>query len=310
MATADLNTLCSQSVPFFFISDFEGEHLSCYPLDTLADEDIEFAFNAPGEVHHTELKKDPVDFESYRRKLLTVQEYIRKGETYLLNLTQPTPVISDLSLQEIFQRADAPYKLRYKDNFVCFSPEKFIEIIDNKIYTYPMKGTIDASLPNAEKTILNDEKEMAEHLMVVDLLRNDLGIVANTIRVEKFRYIDKIKAGEKSLLQISSKISGVMPDNWKGRIEEILKALLPAGSISGTPKKRTVEIIKEVEGYDRGYFTGVFGYFDGSNLYSAVMIRFIEMTGTGLIYKSGGGITIESVAEREYEEMLDKVYIP
>ena len=310
MATADLNTLCSQSVPFFFISDFEGEHLSCYPLDTLADEDIEFEFNASGEVHHTELKKDPVDFESYQRKLLTVQEYIRKGETYLLNLTQPTPVISDLSLQEIFQRADAPYKLRYKDNFVCFSPEKFIEIIDNKIYTYPMKGTIDASLPNAEKTILNDEKEMAEHLMVVDLLRNDLGIVANTIRVEKFRYIDKIKAGEKSLLQISSKISGVMPDNWKGRIEEILKALLPAGSISGTPKKRTVEIIKEVEGYDRGYFTGVFGYFDGSNLYSAVMIRFIEMTGTGLIYKSGGGITIESVAEREYEEMLDKVYLP
>jgi len=276
MANANLNDLCARAVPFFFLSDFEGENLSCYPLDALKDEDIEFSFDASGMPHKTELEKVPVDFGTYQAKLHAVQEYIRNGETYLLNLTQPTPVKCGVGLHEIYALANAPYKLRYKEKFVCFSPEKFVEIIDNKIYTYPMKGTIDASLPDAEATILNDEKEMAEHLMVVDLLRNDLGIVAQTIRVEKFRYIDKIKAGNKELLQVSSKISGIMPENWQQNIEETLKSLLPAGSISGTPKKRTVEIIKEIEGYERGYFTGVFGHFDGKNLYSAVSIRYIE----------------------------------
>lgn len=310
MPISNFNDLCSRDIPFFFLSDFEGENLSCYTLDSLEKEDIQFAFGAKGNEHRTTLKKYPVDFVSYQHKLNAVQEYIRNGETYLLNLTQPTPIECGDTLQEIFRKANAPFKLRFKEQFVCFSPEKFIEIIDGKIYTYPMKGTIDANLPNAEAQILSDEKEMAEHLMVVDLLRNDLGIVAKNIKVEHFRYIDKIRAGEKELLQVSSKISGELPTNWQSHIGEILRALLPAGSISGTPKKRTVEIIKEVEGYDRGYFTGVFGYFDGKNLYSAVIIRFIEQTDQGYIYKSGGGITIDSEAEKEYKEMIDKIYIP
>ena len=310
MPTGKLNDLCSRSVPFFFLSDFEGHTLTCCPLDTLKEEDIEFSFYAGGQAHKTALTKKPVDFETYKDKLEAVQEYIRNGETYLLNLTQPTPIECADTLHEIYRKANAPFKLRYKDQFVCFSPEKFIEIIDDEIYTYPMKGTIDATVTNAEKTILSDEKEMAEHLMVVDLLRNDLGIVASNIKVEHFRYIDKIRAGDKELLQVSSKISGRLQPGWRSRIEEILHALLPAGSISGTPKKRTVEIIKEIEGYDRGYFTGVFGYFDGTNLYSAVMIRFIEKSAEGLVYKSGGGITIDSDATKEFEELLDKIYIP
>ncbi|WP_345985164.1 aminodeoxychorismate synthase component I [Sulfurimonas sp. HSL-1656] len=310
MATASLNSLCAVATPFFFLSDFEGKSLTCYPLDTLSDEDIEFSFHASGTPHASTLDKKPVDFETYKAKLDNVQEYIRCGETYLLNLTQPTPIKCTETLHTIYQKANAPFKIRFKNKFVCFSPEKFIEIIDDKIYTYPMKGTIDASLRDAEATILGDEKEMAEHLMVVDLLRNDLGIVASNIRVEKFRYIDRIKAGAKELLQVSSQISGQLENTWPTRIEEILRSLLPAGSISGTPKKRTVEIIKEIEGYERGYFTGVFGYFDGKNLYSAVSIRYIEQTSNGLVYKSGGGITIDSDAKKEYEELIDKIYIP
>ena len=145
--------------------------------------------------------------------------------------------------------------------------------------------------------------------MIVDLLRNDLGIVANDIKVDKFRYIDKISAGEKELLQVSSKISGYVGPLWKERLGEIIKALLPAGSISGTPKKSTVKIIEETEAYERGYFTGVFGIFDGNTFDSAVMIRFIEKYDDTYIYKSGGGITIESDAKSEYQEMIDKVYI-
>lgn len=310
MPTSKINTLCGSSTPFVFITDFEGDNIECYRMDELEEANIAFAFHEKEHSHSLELEKQPLSFEHYSKKLESVQEQIRNGNTYLLNLTQPTSITIPVSLQTIFTQANAPYKLRYKDRFVCFSPEKFIEIIDGKIYTYPMKGTIDASISDAESRILSDEKEMAEHLMVVDLLRNDLGMVATDIRVERFRYIDKIKAGQKELLQVSSQISGKLPKEWQQHIEIILKTLLPAGSISGTPKKRTVEIIKAIEGYERGYFTGVFGYFDGNNLYSAVMIRFIEKTDKGYIYKSGGGITLDSDVRSEYEEMIDKIYIP
>ncbi|MFK5969195.1 MAG: aminodeoxychorismate synthase component I, partial [Candidatus Marithrix sp.] len=169
---------------------------------------------------------------------------------------------------------------------------------------------IDALVPNAKQKILANEKEQAEHNMVVDLLRNDLSIVANKVQVDKFRYVNKIIAGSKTLLQVSSEISGTLEYNWQPRIGDILSSLLPAGSISGTPKRTTIEIIKTVEGYQRGFFTGVFGYFDGNKLDSAIMIRFIEKINGQLIYKSGGGITIDSDLETEYQEMLDKVYIP
>ena len=86
--------------------------------------------------------------------------------------------------------------------------------------------------------------------------------------------------------------------------------MLPAGSISGAPKKKTLEIIEEAEGYDRGFFTGVFGYFDGRNLDSAVMIRFIERQGDQLVFKSGGGVTSFSECKQEYVELIDKVYVP
>ena len=232
------------------------------------------------------------------------------GNTYLLNLTFPTQIEIKTSLLNIFLSSQAPFKLYYKNQFITFSPERFIKIENNLIQTYPMKGTIDAQIPNADEKILADEKEKAEHTMVVDLLRNDLSMVAKQVCVNKFRYIDKIKAGEKNLLQVSSKITGVLENNWHERIGDILLPLLPAGSISGAPKIKTLEIINQVENYKRGFFSGIFGYFDGNKLDSAVMIRFIERQDGKFIYKSGGGITIDSNPKLEYEEMLDKVYLP
>jgi para-aminobenzoate synthetase component 1 len=256
------------------------------------------------------MEKIPVPFDTYRKKFDAVIEKIKAGETYLLNLTQPTQIRCDVSLREIFDAADAPFKLCIDDQFVCFSPERFVRIKHDRISTYPMKGTIDASLPDAEARILADAKEMAEHVMVVDLLRNDLGIVATDIKVDRFRYVERIKAGEKELLQVSSMISGNVGNAWRTRLGSILSQLLPAGSISGTPKKSTVEIIDAVEGYERGFFTGVFGVFDGEVFDSAVMIRYIEKdVNGGYRYKSGGGITIDSDVRSEYQEMIDKVYI-
>lgn len=312
MGFETLNRFGKERKPFLFLSDFKGEDVKIYPLDELVQEDIEFQIqeNFDYQEHPHTLQKSPISFESYQAKFEQVIDNIKAGNTYILNLTQPTNIDTSLSLRQIYTLANAHYKLRYKDKFVCFSPEKFVQITGNKIATFPMKGTIDAGIADAKEKILADAKEMAEHIMVVDLLRNDLSIVAKNVKVEKFRYIDEISAGEKRLLQVSSHISGELEQNWREHIGDILQALLPAGSISGTPKKSTVELIEKIEGYERGFFTGVFGVFDGEDFDSGVMIRFIEKTPKGYIYKSGGGVTLDSNAYAEYQEMLDKIYLP
>lgn len=312
MTFSDINDLAKKRIPFLFISDFKAKNIKLIRLDKLDAEDIayEITENFPIKKQNHHLKKKPISFEQYKKKFDRVQEEIKSGNTYLLNLTQETPIESDLNLKEIYNNVNAKYKLRYKDEFVCFSPEIFVKIKANKIHTYPMKGTIDSSFRDAKKQVLEDSKEIAEHVMVVDLLRNDLSIKAKNVQVESFRYIEEIQAGVKNLLQVSSHISGELEHNWHESLGDILETLLPAGSISGAPKKSTLEIIEVVEEYDREYFSGVFGVFDGENFDSGVMIRFIQNKGSSLVYKSGGGITLDSDAMQEYNEMLDKVYLP
>jgi para-aminobenzoate synthetase component I len=312
MGFEKINAFAKAKIPFLFLTDFKGKRVEVFPLESLEEFDIEFKIdhNATYKQHPHFLQKFPVSFESYLAKFNEIIENIKAGNTYIFNLTQPTKIETTLSLNEIYTLANADYKLRFKDQFVCFSPEKFIQIKNNTIATFPMKGTIDAAIPYARETILANEKEMAEHIMIVDLLRNDLSIVATDVKVERFRYVDEINAGDKKLLQVSSHISGQLKENWQEHLGDILQALLPAGSISGTPKKSTVELIEKIEGYDREFFSGVFGVFDGESLDSGVMIRFIEKKDEGYLYKSGGGITIESDPKAEYKEMCDKIYLP
>ena len=307
-----LDHCIKNTIPCIVISDFEAQKVEVYTIEEAKKEGILFAFKhaTTYKPHNLTLSKKPLSFESYKTKFDSVIEEIKKGNTYLLNLTQPTVIETDATLKEIFYSTNASYKILYKDRFVCFSPESFIQIQGNTIATFPMKGTIDASLPNAKEKILHDEKEMAEHVMIVDLLRNDLGIIASEIRVKQFRYITEVKTNKKTLLQVSSKITAKLPQNWRENFSEFFFSLLPAGSITGTPKKKTTQLIKEIEGYERGFFSGVFGYFDGKNFDSCVMIRFIEKDGDSLIYKSGGGITLLSDVKAEYNELLDKVYLP
>jgi len=204
----------------------------------------------------------------------------------------------------------ARYKLLYKDQFLVFSPESFVKISEGKIRTFPMKGTIDASVENAGEILLKNEKEAAEHATIVDLLRNDVSRVASNVRVEKYRYLEKINTSGKSLLQMSSIISGDLPPGYNQNLGNIIINLLPAGSISGAPKKATLEIIASAEKHDRGFYTGVFGIFDGESLNSGVMIRFIEIQNGKMVYKSGGGITAMSNPIEEYQELIDKIYVP
>lgn len=304
-------------IPFLFIIDFEMKQPIVLKLEEI-DPSI-LLFNINGKRNYDiELKpgisilfkKHPVNFAEYNTIYEKIMREINNGNSYLLNLTFPTKINTNLSLKEIFYLSRAEYKLFYRDKFVVFSPESFVKIKDRSISSYPMKGTIDASIKNAEQIILADPKETAEHNTIVDLIRNDLSMVAKNVCVEKFRYVEKIITSDKSLLQVSSKITGRLEDDFNSRLGEIIFNLLPAGSISGAPKKKTLEIIKENEIYSRGFYTGVFGYFDGSSLDSGVMIRFIEKTNEGLIYKSGGGITYMSNPEAEFQELIDKVYVP
>jgi para-aminobenzoate synthetase component I len=109
---------------------------------------------------------------------------------------------------------------------------------------------------------------------------------------------------------VSSEIRGSLPPDFRMNLGNILATLLPAGSVSGAPKPKTLEIISVAEGEPRGYYTGVFGVFDGTNLDSAVMIRYIEKHNDTFFYRSGGGITTQSSVKQEYQEVKDKVYLP
>ena len=312
------------------------------------------------EISETIWQIEPPLYEDYERSFNIVKSNIMAGNSYLTNLTCRVPVSCNLSLEEIFHRAKGKYKLllrrkrtqaedkahlkeeNIEENltpFVCFSPETFVRIKGGRIYSYPMKGTLDASLPNAEKLLMEDRKEAAEHATIVDLIRNDLSRVAENVRVDKYRYIDVLHTNKGNILQTSSEISGRLPEDYPHHLGEILDAQLPAGSITGAPKDKTMQIIQEAEGYDRGFYTGIMGIYDQGELNSAVMIRFIEeetspvdfeadgeknfkakegkasegkepKASRELYFKAGGGITSKSDCQREYEEVIQKIYLP
>jgi para-aminobenzoate synthetase component 1 len=302
--------------PFLFLVDFEMKAIRLFPLESIPGTfHYEFKVKgnqaaAKGDKGSFIFRKFPMPFEVYNRAFKTVQKHIHAGNTFLANLTFPTRVETSLTLRDIYLRSDARYRILSENEFVCFSPESFITINKGIISTFPMKGTRRALSPESENELLADEKETAEHNTIVDLLRNDLSMVASGIKVNRFRYIDRIVTHEGELLQVSSEITGELPGGYQSRIGEILFALLPAGSVTGAPKERTIAVIREAEKVDRGYYTGVCGVFDGNNLDSAVLIRFIENHNGVTRFRSGGGITFLSEVRTEFDELNDKVYVP
>ena len=337
--------LLSDINPEECLFDFEGRgNLSHVWKETLKEE-ISEKETWKEEISETTWQIEPPLYEDYERSFNIVKSNIMAGNSYLTNLTCRVPVSCNLSLEEIFHRAKGKYKLllrrkrtqaedkahlkeeNIEENltpFVCFSPETFVRIKGGRIYSYPMKGTLDASLPNAEKLLMEDRKEAAEHATIVDLIRNDLSRVAENVRVDKYRYIDVLHTNKGNILQTSSEISGRLPEDYPHHLGEILDAQLPAGSITGAPKDKTMQIIQEAEGYDRGFYTGIMGIYNQGELNSAVMIRFIEEevfpskteeeknseASRKQYFKAGGGITSKSDCRKEYEEVIQKIYLP
>ncbi len=311
------NQYGKERVPFFFLIDFEKQKPVISPLAEISERGLQFDFNKQNKFiqplktnGNFELEIIPIHFNQYQRTFELVQHQIQLGNSYLLNLTQKTEIKTNYHLEHIFQQSKAKYKLLLDGKFVCFSPECFVKTKENKIYSYPMKGTISALEENAVEKLLNSEKEFTEHNTIVDLIRNDLALVAKYIQVTKYRFIEKVETHHGAIYQTSSEICGELAENWQAEIGTILDKLLPAGSISGAPKVKTVEIIQQAEQQERGYYTGVFGYFDGENLESAVAIRYIEKEGGNFYFRSGGGITSLSQLDDEYNEVLEKIYVP
>ncbi len=311
-----MNNAGSANEPFLFGINYEMSE-GFFVTDPLSQADLLFQINGTGnklvyEVDNmqSDLRIHPISYAQYQHKFDTIHKGLRRGDSFLTNLTVKTPIETNLSLLDIFNRSKAPYQLYLPDRFVCFSPERFVQIANECISSNPMKGTIDASVENAEQVILTDFKETAEHNTIVDLIRNDLSMVAHNVRVERFRYIDRIKSRSKEILQVSSEIAGDLETDYHSHLGDIIFKLLPAGSISGAPKAATVRLIRSAEGEGRGYYTGIFGYYDGTNFDSAVLIRFIEQNGNQMYFRSGGGITAYSKCEDEYQEVLNKIYFP
>ena len=309
-----MNHFGGLNIPFCFLIDFEEQKPRIWRLDQPMP-DFHFEFNGrtsqpipTGDTPNSfRFDRTPVPFDDYARMFSITKDHILRGDSYLVNLTAPTKVGTNLRPDEIYRLGRSKYKCQLNDQFVSFSPETFIRINNGRISSHPMKGTIDASIPNAEALILNDQKEAAEHATIVDLIRNDLGRIATHVRVDRYRYYETIEHHKGQLGQVSSEVSGTLPDDFRQRIGDILFALLPAGSSSGAPKKRTVDIIREAEGQPRGYYTGIAGYMEDGKVDSCVLIRYLETDGT---YRSGGGITCASTLEAEYLELINKVYVP
>lgn len=307
-----MDTWGTKGIPFQFFVNYDGTQAWAGSKQEAEDLGIQIQIRQKpiGNGELVYLQKSPIPLASYRRKFEYVQQELKKGNSFLVNLTAETPVEFDVPLASIFDQAHAAYKMNCAGQFIVFSPECFIQIKENRIFSFPMKGTSSVRKNPSTDTLLADQKEQAEHATIVDLIRNDLSRVAFPIQVDSYRYTEQVKTNEGDLWQMSSQISGDILPELRGKIGSILSALLPAGSITGAPKPATMQIIANAEQYDRGFYTGIMGEFDGVNVDSGVMIRFIENKAGKMVFKSGGGITVFSELDKEYEELIQKVYLP
>lgn len=312
-----INSLASHGRPFVFAINYNATDCRLWPIDSVPPT---VAYNLQGFTNdpaggprpragNIEWAVAPEGEAEYARRFNIVRRHLLHGDSYLVNLTTRMELHTNLSLRDIYARARAKYKLLIDGEFTCFSPETFLQIRGHAISCFPMKGTI-ADAPGAEAALMANEKEAAEHATIVDLIRNDLSMVAGDVRVERYRYAERLHTNHGNIIQTSSRITGRLARGFESHLGEIIFSQLPAGSVTGAPKPMTLKIIDEAENYRRGFYTGVMGCWHDGCLDSAVMIRFIDTGGGRLWYKAGGGITAKSDCHSEYLETLEKVYVP
>ena len=257
-----------------------------------------------------------IDREGYCQQVERIREYIAAGDTYQVNFTTRARFDYEGCSAALFsylrERQRVPYGafLHVDQQYILsLSPELFFRIEDGRITTRPMKGTARRGRSLEEdqrirKWLQQDPKNRSENVMIVDLVRSDLGKIAQigSVRVEELLTVETYD----TLLQMTSTISArLRPDT---SFHEIFRALFPCGSVTGAPKCRTMQIIQEIENGPRGVYTGAIGFFapNRSAVFNVPIRTIVLRDGQGEM-GVGSGITFDSVAEQEYEECLLKM---
>lgn len=257
-----------------------------------------------------------VNFCEYSNAIKKIKEEIAKGNTYEVNYTYDFDVPFDGDELDLFNfllsKQKTPYNFYIKnqyDTVLSFSPELFFELKNNHILTKPMKGTIHRGKDKKEDKNLieflkNDIKNRAENVMIVDLLRNDLGRIAKvgTVNVSKLFEIET----HKTLHQMTSQIEADLKENTT--FFDIFKAIFPCGSITGAPKISTMKVISDVEKGERNIYCGAIGMISPKETIFSVPIRILQKTNeqNKFKYRVGGAIVWDSNAQDEWEETLTK----
>lgn len=297
-----------EPVRFFFSNKKDVSEINCEDLDFSGMEDLITA-TTPVENFKLNISK-----EEFIDSINKIKNYIREGDTYQVNYTVKVKFNFNSSIAGLFalliynQSAKYSCIINLGDKFILsISPELFFEVDRDKIIVKPMKGTIPRG-KNIREDVRNkntlelSKKDSAENIMIVDLLRNDLGRISefNSVKPESIFEIEKYE----SVFQMVSTVSAKLKKN---SFAEIIRNLFPCGSITGAPKIRTMRIIHELEKCERGVYTGAIGLIGKDFLKFNVPIRTLEIdkNGDGQV-GLGSGVVWDSNAEAEYEETLTK----
>ena len=311
--------------PFFSITDFLGkENQFWYFENWVSSENIDIDLRLQQEIdlESVYLKKNKKfeklfseTEETFSQKILEVQKGQRDGEFWVLNLAQDLKGVfngkeeegNDILLGSFYRFLKSGkghcggVVLTSKQKFCSFSPEVFLLQKGLNVSTFPIKGT------GTELELKDSIKEISELSMVTDLLRNDFGQICEKVWVERERFL----TNENDFYHAQSEIRGVLKlVNEKGLSLKAFKKLFPTGSISGAPKKRVTEKIVELENFDRGFYTGIFGVrFSEEESIFSILIRTLFIQEHFWHFPVGAGITIDSNPKKEFQETLMKMKV-
>ena len=253
--------------------------------------------------------------EKYCNMVDRAKHYIREGDIFQVVLSNRIEADISGSLFDTYRvlrtTNPSPYMFYFSSNDIEIagaSPETLVKLNDNRLYTFPLAGTrprgkTDEEDLRLEEELLADEKELAEHNMLVDLGRNDIGRIAEigSVKVDKYLSIERFS----HVMHIGSTVTGILRSDLDSL--SAIDSILPAGTLSGAPKIRACEIINELEDNKRGIYGGAIGYVDLSgNIDTCISIRIAFARNNKVFIRSGAGIVADSVPEKEFDECLNK----
>ena len=257
--------------------------------------------------------KPLISKETYIKAINKIKEYIANGVTYEVNYTYPSEVLTNLNGLDLYEAILEKQKTLYNAyietpelTLLSYSPELFFKLKGNKILTKPMKGTAprlgDEEDSKRREFLFNDMKNRAENIMIVDLLRNDLGRISKTgtVKVDKLFEVEE----HPTVFQMTSEISSELEDEIN--LYDIFEAIFPCGSITGAPKISTMRVIDELEQFNRNIYCGAIGFLSPEVCEFSVPIRILYGKDNKYTYHAGGAIVWDSTAEDEWEETLVK----